>query len=264
MHSHEELNGVGVSGSLLLKFVRQEHPIDPDASKLVCPESGHKDDVKLVELLAKHQTKNDGFTLELLKTLGYEVVREWAKCTHSKKFSANPDSEVRPINICEPSAWSMRFCETSKQWELRFVGHNKETERRNLVPNSVLVADGTLEARLRVNACVYYEAAATLALIAGGYWKRHVDQHGIRRSKMLNYVSWAEVKQQLCDDGRPGLADLFDEFFKSCRYRTDLLTLLNAIAENSWGFDADWDQPEQPSESDYEPPSVEVVNSSIE
>ena len=158
----------------------------------------------------------------------------------------------------------MRFGETSKRWELTFVGHKKEIEMRDSVPNSVLIADGTLEASLRVNACVYYEAAATLALIAGGYWKQHVSQHGIRRTKMLGYVSWAEVRQQLCDDGRPGLADLFDEFFKSRRYRTELNTLLAAIAENSWGFDADWDQPEQPSESDYEPPSVEVVNSSNE
>ena len=70
MHSPDELSRIGVSNSLLLKFVRQEHPVDPDASKLVCPGSVHKDDVKLVELLAKHQTKNDGFTLELLKTLG--------------------------------------------------------------------------------------------------------------------------------------------------------------------------------------------------
>ena len=72
MHTPDELSRIGVSNSLLLKFVRQEHPIDPDASKLVCPECVHKDDVKLVELLAKdkHQTKDDGFTLELLKTLG--------------------------------------------------------------------------------------------------------------------------------------------------------------------------------------------------
>ena len=104
----------------------------------------------------------------------------------------------------------MRFCETSKRWELTFVGHTKDIERRDFVPNSVLVADGTLEADLRVNACVYYEIAATLALIAGGYWKRHVSQYGTRRIKMLDYVSWAEVKQQLCDAGRPGLADLFD------------------------------------------------------
>ena len=128
----------------------------------------------------------------------------------------------------------MRFDWLNKRWELTFVGYNKETERRDFVPNSVLVADGTLEARLRLNACVYFEAAATLALIAGGYWKRHVNQHGLRRSKMLDYVSWAEVKQQLCDDGRPGLADLFDEFFKSRRYRTDLTKLLATIAENSW------------------------------
>ena len=158
----------------------------------------------------------------------------------------------------------MRFCETSKRWELAFVGHNKEIERRDFVPNSVLVADGTLEARLRVNACVYFETAATLALIAGGYWKRHVSEHGVRRGKMLDYFSWAEVRQQLCDDGRPLLADLFDEFFKSRRYKKEIRALLDAIAQNSWGFDADWDQPEQPSESDYEPPSVEVVNSSSE
>ena len=72
MHSHEELSRTGVSDSLLLKFMRQEHPIDPDASKLVCSEYVHKGDIKLVKLLAKekHQTKNDGFTLELLKTFG--------------------------------------------------------------------------------------------------------------------------------------------------------------------------------------------------
>ena len=145
----------------------------------------------------------------------------------------------------------MRFCDTSKRWELTFVGHSKEIERRDFVPNSVLVADGTLEAGLRVNACVYYEIAATLALIAGGYWKRHVSQYGTRRIKMLDYVSWAEVKQQLCDAGRPGLADLFDEFFKSRRYKREIRLLLEAIAQNSWGFDADWHQPEQPSESDY-------------
>ena len=158
----------------------------------------------------------------------------------------------------------MRFDWMNKRWKLTFVGHNKEIEWRDFVPNSVLVADGTLEARLRVNACVYYEAAATLALIAGGYWKRHVSQHGIRRSKMLDYVSWAEARQQLCDDGRPGLADLFDEFFKSRRYKREIGPLLYAIAQNSWGFDADWDQPEQPSASDYEPPSVEEVHSSNE
>jgi hypothetical protein len=158
----------------------------------------------------------------------------------------------------------MRFCETSKRWELAFVGHNKEIERRDFVPNSVLVADGTLEARLRVNACVYFETAATLALIAGGYWKRHVSEHGVRRGKMLDYFSWAEVRQQLCDDGRPGLADLFDEFFKSRRYKMELRTLLDAIAKNSWGFDADWDRPEQPSESEYSLPSVEEVQGSDE
>ena len=70
MHSHEELSRTGVSDSLLLKFMRQEHPIVPDASKLVCSEYVHKGDIKLVNLLAKHQTKHDGFTLELLKTLG--------------------------------------------------------------------------------------------------------------------------------------------------------------------------------------------------
>jgi hypothetical protein len=70
MHSPDELSRIGVSDILLLKFIRQEHPIDPDAIKLVCFARVHEYDVKLVELLNKHQTKNDGFTLELLKTLG--------------------------------------------------------------------------------------------------------------------------------------------------------------------------------------------------
>lgn len=47
---------------------------------------------------------------------------------------------------------------------------------------------------------------------------------------MLDYVSWAEVKQQLCDDGRQGLADLFDEFFRSRRYKKEIRPLLGAIA----------------------------------
>ena len=88
------------------------------------------------------------------------------------------------------------------KWQLTFVGPKKVIEMRDSVPNSVLIAYGTLEASLRVNACVYFEAAATLALIAGGYWKRHVHQRGSQRSKMLDYISWAEVKQQLCDDDR--------------------------------------------------------------
>lgn len=70
MHTPDDLSRIGVSNSLLLNFVRQEHPIDPDATKLVCSELVYDDHVKLVELLAKHQTKNDGFTLELLNTLG--------------------------------------------------------------------------------------------------------------------------------------------------------------------------------------------------
>lgn len=70
MHTPDDLSRIGVSNSLLLNFVRQEHPIDPDATKLVCSELVYDDDVKLVELLDKHQTKNDGFTLELLNTLG--------------------------------------------------------------------------------------------------------------------------------------------------------------------------------------------------
>ena len=150
------------------------------------------------------------------------------------------------------------------RWQLTFVGPKKVIEMRDSVPNSVLIADGTLEASLRVNACVYYEAAATLALIAGGYWKRHVHQRGSQRSKMLDYISWAEVKQQLNDDGRACLADLFDRFFKSRRYRERLPELLDAIAENSWGFETDWDQPELSYESEYELPSVDEEQNSKE
>ena len=70
MHSPVDLSRIGMNDSLLLKYVRQEYPIDPNATKLICSELVEEGDIKVVKLLAKHQTKNDGFTLELLKTLG--------------------------------------------------------------------------------------------------------------------------------------------------------------------------------------------------
>ena len=65
-----------------------------------------------------------------------------------------------------------------------------------------MVTDGTFQPGLSPRASAYHEIAATLALVAGGYWKRHVFAKGIDTKEALEYVSWAEVKQKLCDDDR--------------------------------------------------------------
>ena len=70
MHAPDELCGIGVNGRVLLRFIQQEYPIDPDPRKLVNQELVREGDVKLVTLLDNHRKKNDGLTLELLKTLG--------------------------------------------------------------------------------------------------------------------------------------------------------------------------------------------------
>ena len=70
MHAPDELSGIGVSGRVLLQFIQQEYPMDSDASKLVSSDLVREGDVKLTRLLDNHRKKNDGFTLELLKTLG--------------------------------------------------------------------------------------------------------------------------------------------------------------------------------------------------
>ena len=80
-------------------------------------------------------------------------------------------------------------------------------------PNCALVTDGTFQPKLSARASAYHEIAATLALVAGGYWKRHVIAKGNDWEEALDYVSWAEVKQQLCDDDRQELALLFDDYF---------------------------------------------------
>ena len=81
---------------------------------------------------------------------------------------------------------------------------------------------------------------------------------------MLAYVSWAEVKQQLCEDGRPQLANLFEEFFRRRHYKEDIERLLLDIAREDWGFDAVWDgtPPREPPGSDYEILSVEEIKDS--
>ena len=78
-----------------------------------------------------------------------------------------------------------------------------------------MVTDGTFQPGLSPRASAYHEIAATLALVAGGYWKRHVIANIIQTKEALDYVSWGEVRQKLCDDDRQELALLFDVYFAS-------------------------------------------------
>jgi hypothetical protein len=79
-----------------------------------------------------------------------------------------------------------------------------------------------------------------LALIASGVWKRHAATHGENYGKQLEYVGWHAVRQQLYDDGRGPLAELFDAFFKNGRYEEKLDKLLRKIHKKDWGFTSDW------------------------
>jgi hypothetical protein len=87
---------------------------------------------------------------------------------------------------------------------------------------------------------VAYETGAMLALVAGGVWKRHAVEHGENNRKQLAYVGWNTVKQQLYDDGRGELAELFDAFFRDGRYKEKLDELLEKIGERDWGFAGEW------------------------
>ncbi len=56
---------------------------------------------------------------------------------------------------------------------------------------------------------------------------------------MLDYISWAEVKEQLDTDGREDLAFLFESYFSSRRYEAGLPALLEAVGAGTWGFEGE-------------------------
>jgi hypothetical protein len=109
-----------------------------------------------------------------------------------------------------------------------------------------LIADGTFEPHMSFEDRQAYETGAMLALVAGGVWKRHAAVNGEIRNRQLDYVGWHEVRQQLHDDGRGPLAELFDAFFKDGRYEEKLKKLLKKIYKRDWGFTSDWEQVRKP------------------
>ena len=109
-----------------------------------------------------------------------------------------------------------------------------------------LIADGTFEPHMSFEDRQAYETGAMLALVAGGVWKRHAAVNGEIRNRQLGYVGWHEVRQQLHDDGRGPLAELFDAFFKDGRYEEKLKKLLKKIRKRDWGFTSDWEQVRKP------------------
>lgn len=104
----------------------------------------------------------------------------------------------KPHHFSEPSSWVVIGKKGERK--LSFTIFNALFEESE--PNCALVTDGTFQPKLSPRASAYHEIAATLALVAGGYWKRHVLAKGNNWEEALEYVSWAEVKQQLCDDDR--------------------------------------------------------------
>jgi len=124
---------------------------------------------------------------------------------------SHPDA--KPYHLCEPSSWVVAGGEGRRHLDCILIDDKFNPE--SVEANCALVTDGTFQPGLSVRASAYHELAATLALIAGGYWMRHALEKGAGAKETLGYVSWAEVKQQLCVDDREELAHLFDEYFAS-------------------------------------------------
>ena len=128
---------------------------------------------------------------------------DWTEKYNGKSF--------KPYHFCEPSSWQV----AGKKGERKLFAACLNDKFDESEPNCALVTDGTFQPGLSPRASAYHEIAATLALVAGGYWKRHVLANIIQTKEALDYVSWGEVRQKLCDDDRQELALLFDVYFAS-------------------------------------------------
>ena len=117
----------------------------------------------------------------------------------------------KPHHFCEPSSWVIMGKKGGRK--LSCICFNAGFDQSE--PNCALVTDGTFQPGLSPRASAYHEIAATLALVAGGYWKQHVLANIIQTKEALDYVSWGEVRQKLCDEDRQELALLFDVYFAS-------------------------------------------------
>lgn len=189
--------------------------------------------------MALNSEPNDGFSGYLLRTLP-----DLAK----KAYATDGCYEFN--GLCEPNHWLLycayvqrepgyrglykwlpTFAETDLDVNFPYDEHHKPI---------ALVADGTFMNYESPDERVAYEAGAMLALVAGGVWKRHAVAHGANSGKQLAYVGWNTVRQQLHDDGRGELAELFDAFFRDGRYKEKLDKLLEKIGERDWGFADEW------------------------
>ena len=148
--------------------------------------------------------------------------------------------ETKPYHLCEPSSWCVDGGKGRRHLDCILI--EDKFHPGSGEANCALVTDGTFQPGLSAKASTYHELAATLALIAGGYWWRYVAEYGVSTEETLNYVSWAEVKQQLCDYDRQELALLFDEYFAGRKYEAEFPGLVARITRESWGFDKEWDR----------------------
>jgi hypothetical protein len=213
-HSEEELRDIGVSERTLIQhFKTKLGPFRRDPFE----------NTGLGPLWQLNPGRNDGLTLVLLRVVPRAIFE------YLRLAPKPPDRLDREIRVSEPS-----------NWELLLFGHHKlwtPNLRRNACkePQPIaLLAEGTFDTSLTFEQRVCYEIGATLALIAGGEWKR------ARRNKLLEFVPWSRVRQTLQAEGRGELARLLQAFFQSRKYVEEVHELVRKVAEQNWGFEPTW------------------------
>jgi len=206
-HTQRELSDIGVSERLVLRYVNGQHPqrrrrLDPQELR------------GLTQLLKLNAGRDDGLTRVLLHVLPREALSEGKLWSDECEYFCG---------LSEPSNWALERKHPPNQhaaeWVAKFA--NPDAEPRSFTPIALL-ADGTFEPGMREPDRLAYEIAAMLVLAAGGVWKHTTVTP-------LKYVAWSRVRQTLQDEGRGGLAELFDNYFRRRQYAEGLPKLLKKV-----------------------------------
>jgi hypothetical protein len=234
-HSQEELSKIGVSSRLLLQYVNERYPRLEEQKPLWTAFVLNKD--PLCALLKRNGEKNDGFSGYQLRTLPALFKRMFQ---HLGTLFLSGASEPNHwwVTPYQPQEGPARL---TRGWAACRGAQDTYCDRFGYqMRPTALIADGTFWLHPEPEERLAYEIGAALALVAGGVWKRHATADDKNYSKPLPYIGWHEVKQQLIGDGRGELADLFDAFFSSGKYRENIDELVDKINERDWGFADKW------------------------
>jgi hypothetical protein len=236
VHSEGELYKIGAHQHYVLQYINEQYPRIVDENPLI--EDFAKGKHPIGKLLVRNSEQNDGFSGYLLRTLPELSAKEY-------------DFEGSDIfgGVSEPNHWFLyldKFQGVPGDRDYKWMPTYHETDLDREYEHDyyekpiALIADGTFMYHEQPDERVAYETGAMLALVAGGVWKRHAIAHGENSRKQLAYVGWNTVYQQLRNDGRAELAELFNVFFRDGNYKEKLDKLLEKIGERDWGFADEW------------------------